>query len=114
MCAHTLARIFFAAGNEILGCAKSEVAWFRLLWYYIFGLATVGFRSFLKMERSWRSEDKCTADLFGSVFVMAVYAPDCRKDLDVYETFVKDVTKVFWEGRRAGAKTFNIAGDLNV
>ena len=45
---------------------------------------------------------------------MAVYTPDCRKDLDVCETFVKDITKVLWEGRRAGAKTFCTAGDLNV
>ena len=43
-----------------------------------------------------------------------MYAEDCHKDLDVNETFIKDVTKVLWEGRRAGAKTFYIAGDLNV
>ena len=55
-----------------------------------------------------------TAVLFGSVLVMAVYAPDCREDLDVFETFVKNVTKVLWEGRRSGAKTFCIAGDLDV
>ena len=48
----------------------------------------------------------CTAVLLGSVSVMAVCAPDCGKDLDVPETFVKDVTKVLWEGRRAGAKIF--------
>ena len=35
-------------------------------------------------------------------------------DLDVNEIFIKDVTKVLWEGRQAGAKTFYIAGDLNV
>ena len=34
--------------------------------------------------------------------------------VDAHETHVKDVTKVLWEGRRAGAKTFCIAGDLNV
>ena len=45
---------------------------------------------------------------------MAVYAPDCRKDLVVYETFVKDVTNVLWEGRRAEAKKSYIVGDLNV
>ena len=49
---------------------------------------------FFKMKRSWRSEARCRAVLFGSVFVMPVQAPDCHKDLDVYETFIKDVTEV--------------------
>ena len=40
---------------------------------------------------------------------MAVYAPDCKKDLDVY-----DVTKIMREGRRAGANKFFITADLNV
>ena len=33
---------------------------------------------------------------------MAVYAPISHKDLDAYETLIKNVTKVSWEGRRAG------------
>ena len=37
---------------------------------------------------------------------MAVHAP-C-------ETFIKNVTKVLWEGRRAGARYFYIIYDLNV
>ena len=37
-----------------------------------------------------------------------------KKDLDVCETFNGKVTKVLWRGRRAGAKTFYIAGDFNV
>ena len=45
---------------------------------------------------------------------MAVFARDCHEDLGVYETFTKDVTKVFGERRRAGANNFYIAGDLNV
>ena len=45
--------------------------------------------------------------------MMAVYAPDCRKDLEVYETFILKVIKVLWEGRRGGAKEFYITGDLN-
>ena len=57
---------------------------------------------------------RCTLVPFGSVLVMAVYAPDCRKDLDVYDKCVTDVTKVLCEGRRAGAKKFHIAGGLNV
>ena len=44
----------------------------------------------------------------------AVYVLDSHKDLHVRETFVEDVTKVLWEGRRAGAKTFYIAGDVHV
>ena len=29
---------------------------------------------------------------------MAVYAPDCHKELNVYEAVVKDVTNVLWKG----------------
>ena len=52
--------------------------------------------------------------LFGAVFVMAVHASDCMKDWDVYETFIVDVTKILWKGRRAGAKDFHITVDFNV
>ena len=45
---------------------------------------------------------------------MTVCAPDREKDLDVCETFIGNVIQVLWEGRRAGAKTFYIAGDLTV
>ena len=48
---------------------------------------------------------------------MAVYAQDCQKDLDpyeTYETFILNVTKILREGRRAGAKEFSFTGDLNV
>ena len=53
-------------------------------------------------------EERCTAVLFGAVLVMAVYAPDCHEDLDVYETFLKNVTRVLWEERRALANDFCI------
>ena len=53
-------------------------------------------------------EERCTAVLFGAVLVMAVYAPDCHEDLDVYETFLKNVTRVLWEERRALANDFYI------
>ena len=46
-------------------------------------------------------------------FVMAVYAPDCNKDSDVHEPSM-NVTKIFWEGRRAGAKDSYISGDFDV
>ena len=46
--------------------------------------------------------------------MIAVYAPDCGKDLDADETFILHVTKMLGEGRRAGAKEFFITGDLNV
>ena len=52
--------------------------------------------------------------LFGAVFVMTVYAPGCKKDLDVYATFIKNVTNILWEGRRGGANVFYISGDFNV
>ena len=44
---------------------------------------------------------------------MAVCAPDCKKDLDVYQTLILNGTKILREGRRAGAKDFYITGDLN-
>ena len=65
-------------------------------------------------KKNWRSEERCTAVLFGSVFVMAVCAPDCHNDLDVHEKFVKDATRILREGCRAGPKKFYVAGDLNV
>ena len=45
---------------------------------------------------------------------MAVYAPVCKKDLVVHETFITSVTKISREGRRAWAKDFLFIGDLNV
>ena len=57
-----------------------------------------------------RLEQRCTAVLFGAVFVLAGSAPDCKKDLVVFETFIKNVTKNFWEKRRVGAKDFYITG----
>ena len=58
--------------------------------------------------------ERCAAVLFGAVLVKAVYAPDCKKDLDVCETLIVCVTSILREGRRAGAKDFYIIGDLNV
>ena len=79
------------------------------------GLATLVVSDQLfRIRRSWRSEKRCTAFLFGSVFVMTVYAPDREKDLDVYETCIGNVIQVLWEGQRAASKTFHIAGDLTV
>ena len=68
---------------------------------------------FFKMKRSGVSI-RCTAVLFGAVFVMAVHAPDCKKDLDVYETFILNGHKISRERRRAGAKDFFITDDLDV
>ena len=44
-----------------------------------FGLATlVVSDQFFKIKRSWRFEERCTAVLFGAVFVMTVDAQDCK------------------------------------
>ena len=67
-----------------------------------------------KIQRSWRSEARCTAVLFGFVFVVAAYAPDSGKDLEEHEKFGKDATNILQEGRRAGAESCHIAGDLNI
>ena len=54
-----------------------------------FGLATLmvcgSVFFFFKIKRSWRFEERCTAVPFGAVLVMAVNAPDCKKDLDVFD-----------------------------
>ena len=52
--------------------------------------------------------------LYKNTLVMAVYAQDCAKDLEMYEAFISSVTKVLREGRRVGAKEFYITGDLKV
>ena len=46
--------------------------------------------------------------------VMAVYAPDSKKSLEMYEECVSSVVKVLREGRRGGSKDFYITGDFNV
>ena len=46
--------------------------------------------------------------------VMAVYAPDSSKSLEMYEVCISSVTKVLREGRWGGAKDFYITGGLNV
>ena len=80
-----------------------------------FGLVTlVVSDQFFKIKRSWRFEERCTAVLFGAVFDMAVCAPDSKKDLDEYGTLIMNVTRILWEGRRAGAKDFHITSDFNV
>ena len=67
-------------------------------------------KQFCTIKRSWRHEKRCTAILFGSTLVMAVYAPDSSKDMELYETRVSSVLWVL----REGAKRFYITGDLNV
>ena len=55
-----------------------------------------------------------SAILFGTTLVMAVYAADSSKSLEMYETCISNVVKVLREGRRGGAKDFYITSDLNV
>ena len=38
--------------------------------------------------------------------VMAVYAPDSSKSLEMYEDCISSVVKVLREGRRGGARDF--------
>ena len=45
---------------------------------------------------------------------MAVYAPDSKKSLEMYEECVSSVVKVLREGRKGGARDFYITGDFNV
>ena len=109
--ARTPACPFLHPRDKILGCSQPGVAWVCVLWW----LATLlVWDQFFKIKRLWRFEERCTAVLFGTTVVMAVYAPDCGKDLEVYETCILNVTKVLREGRRGGAKELHITEDLNV
>ena len=49
---------------------------------------------FCKLQRSCRSEEKCTVVHGGSVFVMAVHAPDAGKVLEEREVHQRDDTHV--------------------
>ena len=60
---------------------------------------------FCTMKRSWESEERCTAILFGTTMVMTVYAPDSKKSLEMYKKCVSSVVKVLREGRRGGPRT---------
>ena len=54
------------------------------------GLATLILSDlFFTIERSWKFEERWTAFLFKSVLVMAVYAPNCKKEFDGHERFKK-------------------------
>ena len=46
--------------------------------------------------------------------VMAVFAPDSSKSLEMYEACISSVVKALREGRRGGARDFHITGNLNV
>ena len=46
--------------------------------------------------------------------MMAVYAPNSSKSLEMYEACISSVLRVLPEGRCGGAKDFYITGDLNV
>ena len=57
-----------------------------------------------------------SASLFGTILVMAVYAPDSSesKSLEMYEACISSVVQVLRDGRRGGTKDFYITSDLNV
>ena len=78
------------------------------------GLATMVVSDEFSKLRDLGGSKRCTAVLFGAVCVMAVYARDCTEDVDVFERFIKNISKILRQRRRAGAKDFNITGDFNV
>ena len=51
------------------------------------------------VQKSRRSEERCAAVLFGFVMVICIYAPGSAKDLEEYEKFMGEMTKVLHEGR---------------
>ena len=67
---------------------------------------------FSTIKRSWVTEERCTAILFGTTMVLSVLAPDSKKSVEMYEE--GSAVKVPREGRKVGAMNFYIAGDINV
>ena len=55
-------------------------------------------KQFFTIKRSWRHEERFTAILFGSTLVMAVYAPDSSKDVELYEACVSSALRILREG----------------
>ena len=68
---------------------------------------------FSTIKRSWETEEICTAIHFRTTMVMTVYAPDSKKNLEMYEECISSVVKLR-EGRKGGAQDFYIAGNFNV
>ena len=68
--------------------------------------STSGFATLLVSEqlctnmRSWKFEERCAAILFGTTLVMAVYAPNSIKSLEINEACILSVINVLQEGRR--------------
>ena len=54
---------------------------------------------FCTVKRSWKSEERCTAILFGTTMVMAVCAPDSKKSQEMLKECISSVVKVLREGR---------------
>ena len=71
-------------------------------------------KPFCTLKRSWRFEERCTAVLFGTTLVVAAYAPDSTKGMEMHKAFISSVLRVRREGRRGGARDFYITGDINV
>ena len=106
--------MFFVAGDSFVGCGEFELDCF--FWVGTkFGLNTLVVSDlFCKIQRSWRFEERCTAVLCGSAFVMAVSAPDSGKDLEKYRKLVEEMMYNLHEGRRAGRQPFDIADDIDI
>ena len=51
---------------------------------------------------------------FGPVLVMCVYAPDSAKEFEEYEKFMGEMKKIWHGGRRTGAQSSHVAGDVNM
>ena len=52
------------------------------------------------VQKSWRPEERCAAVFFGPS------ASDSAEDLEDYDKFMGEMTKVLHEGRREGARRF--------
>ena len=52
-------------------------------------------KEFCTNKRSWKSEERCTAILFGTTMAMAVYAPDSSKSLEMYEDCISVLLRYF-------------------
>ena len=75
----------------------------------------VGFRSDWHIQEIVEIHSKRDVQsIFGTILVMAVYAPAQVQEKKLYEAIVSNVFNVMWEGCRDGARDFYLTRSLNV
>ena len=69
---------------------------------------------FSTIKRSWETEERCTAILFGATMVMSENAPDSKKTWQCTKNASPVWLKISAKVVKGGARDFYIAVDINV